>query len=448
MDDTTTESRGIRVVGARQHNLKNITVEIPRNRFTVITGLSGSGKSSLAFDTIYAEGQRKYVESLSAYARQFLEQMQKPDVDRIDGLSPTIAIEQRSMTSNPRSTVATTTEIYDYLRVLFARAGQPTCVTCQRPIVRHNTAQIVDAVLNLPEGTRFLVLAPLVHERRGEHADVFKHITKQGLVRARVDGTVHHLDELPPLDKTKKHTIDAVIDRLTVKSQIGTRLADSIDLAMSLAEDRVIIAALGAGDATTDAPYSARFACAAHPEVSIPELSPSLFSFNSPHGFCPACNGLGTVLEFDAELVVPDPGLPLAGGAIAAWRHSGKRLNEIYTPHAAGVLHGVSGSAGRAVPQRPGAAGEGAAARHQPGGREGVRASLRGRAAEPQAPLDVDGFGIGEGAAVRLPEARPRARRAAGRGCGPRPATCCSKGRTWPTSAAWILRPRIASSPP
>ena len=330
MDLAYSESRGIRVVGARQHNLKNITVEIPRNRLTVITGLSGSGKSSLAFDTIYAEGQRKYVESLSAYARQFLEQMQKPDVDRIDGLSPTIAIEQRSVSTNPRSTVATTTEIYDYLRVLFARVGQPVCPTCRRPIVRHNTAQIVDAVLDMPPGRRFLVLAPLVRAQKGAHENVIKHIVKQGFVRARVDGVVQHVDDLEPLKKTQRHTIEAVVDRLTVKPHIGTRLADSVDLAMSLSEGSVIISVLDQDGTGRDHRFSEHFACPEHPEVMIPELSPGLFSFNSPHGLCAECNGLGTVLEFDPELIVPDPELTLAGGAIAAWRQSGKRLNEVY----------------------------------------------------------------------------------------------------------------------
>jgi excinuclease ABC subunit A len=324
------ESRGIRIVGARQHNLKNISVEIPRNRLTVITGLSGSGKSSLAFDTLYAEGQRKYVESLSAYARQFLEQMQKPDVDRIDGLSPTIAIEQRSATTNPRSTVATTTEVYDYLRVLFARVGQPVCPACRRPIVRHSTAQIVDAVTDLPPGRRFLVLAPLVRDRKGDHQKIIQHIVKQGFVRARVDGRVQHVDDLVPLSKQRKHTVDAVVDRLTVKPGIGTRLADSIELALNLSEGTVVIALLDEQDGTTDHRFSSHFACPEHPEASMPELSPALFSFNSPNGFCPACNGLGTVLEFDAELIVPDPDLPLTGGAVAAWRHSGKRLNEVY----------------------------------------------------------------------------------------------------------------------
>ena len=341
MDEAGGEIRGIRVVGARQHNLKNVTVEIPRNRLTVITGLSGSGKSSLAFDTIYAEGQRKYVESLSAYARQFLEQMQKPDVDRIDGLSPTIAIEQRSATTNPRSTVATTTEIYDYLRVLFARVGQPICQVCRRPIVRHNTAQVVDAVLDMCAGGRFLVLAPLVRNRKGDHQDVIKHVVREGFVRVRVNGVVQHVDDLQPLDKAHKHTIEAVVDRLTVKPQIATRLADSIDLATSLSEGSAIISVLDEDGAGSDHHFSEHFACPEHPEAAIPELFPRLFSFNSPHGLCPKCNGLGTVLEFDAELIVPDPERTLAGGAIAAWR-SGRRVRSA-DPRAAGPQSGPYG---------------------------------------------------------------------------------------------------------
>ncbi|MCP4592080.1 MAG: excinuclease ABC subunit UvrA [bacterium] len=324
------DARVIRVVGARQHNLRNITVEIPRNRLTVITGLSGSGKSSLAFDTLYAEGQRKYVESLAIHARQFLEQMQKPDVDRIEGLSPTIAIEQRVGTASPRSTVATTTDIYDYLRVLFARIGQPICMTCSQPIVRHTTAQVVDAVLNLPAGARFLVLAPLVRAKKGDHEAVIRHMVRQGFVRARVDDVIQHVDELEPLAKARKHTLEAVVDRLTVKPEVATRLADSVELAMNLSSGQVIISVLDAGEATTDHLFSEQYACSEHPDVTIPELSPGLFSFNSPQGLCQECNGLGTTLEFDAELVAPDPDLTLAGGAIAAWRQAGRRLNEVY----------------------------------------------------------------------------------------------------------------------
>ena len=322
----------IRVIGARQHNLKDISLEIPRGALTVITGLSGSGKSSLAFDTVYAEGQRRYVESLSAHARQFLEQMQKPDVDRIEGLSPTIAIEQRHVSANPRSTVATATELYDYLRVLFARVGQPTCWQCRRPIVRHATAQIVDAALDLGEETRLMVLAPLVTGQRGAHAPLLRRIAREGFVRARIDGRVEALEDLTPLNPRKKHTIEVVVDRLTVKPHIAARLADSVELALRLSGGRVILSRPPGpdGPAFVDARYSSLFACPDHPEVSLPELSPRLFSFNSPHGACPACTGLGTVLEFDPELIVPDVTRSLADGAIAAWRHAGKRLAAVH----------------------------------------------------------------------------------------------------------------------
>jgi len=325
------EPKVIRVIGARQHNLKNVSLEIPRAGLTVITGLSGSGKSSLAFDTIYAEGQRRYVESLSPHARQFLEQMQKPDVDRIEGLSPTIAIEQRHVSANPRSTVATATEVYDFLRVLYARVGQPRCWECRRPIERHSTAQIVDTALGLKEGGRLMVLAPLVHRKRGTHAKVLQRVVREGFVRGRIDGGVVMLEDLPALDARQNHTIEVVVDRLTVKPHIGTRLADSIELAMRLAGGGVILSVAGSdGKRFTDTRYSSLFSCPDHPEVSLPELSPRLFSFNSPYGACPACTGLGTVLEFDPELIVPDKTRSLADGAIAAWRQGGKRMAAVY----------------------------------------------------------------------------------------------------------------------
>lgn len=326
------DARYIRIQGARQHNLKNLTVEIPRDRLVVLTGLSGSGKSSLAFDTIHAEGQRKYIETLSAYARQFLEQLQKPDIDHIEGLPPTIAIEQRSGVGGPRSTVATTTEVYDYLRLLFARVGDPHCWVCGRPIARQLPSQIVDAVMALPEGTRIMVLAPLVRGQRGQHTEVYRDVQRQGFVRLRVDGELYDIKTAPRLNKARKHHMEVVVDRLVIKPGMTSRLAESIALALSLASDTVIISAeQPAGSGTwTDQLYSARFACPQHPEASLPELSPRLFSFNSPHGACPACGGLGQLQEFDAELVVPEPGLSLAEGAIEAWRHSGKRLNMIY----------------------------------------------------------------------------------------------------------------------
>ncbi|MCH7814773.1 MAG: excinuclease ABC subunit UvrA, partial [Planctomycetes bacterium] len=326
------EPNVIRIIGARQHNLKNVSVDIPRSALTVVTGLSGSGKSSLAFDTVYAEGQRRYVESLSARARQFLEQMQKPDVDRIEGLNPTIAIQQRRGASNPRSTVATATEIYDFLRVLFARVGQPTCWECGRPIVKHDPSAIVDAGLELDQGTRLMVLAPMVSKKRGGHVALLRRLAREGFVRARVDGGIVAREDLDPLEARRPHTVEVVVDRLTVKAAIATRLTDSVELALRLSAGQVILSSAPAGGQAdfADARYSSLFSCPDHPEVTLPELSPRLFSFNSPHGACPECTGLGTVLEFDPELVVPDPTRSLSDGAIAAWRQGGKRLAAIY----------------------------------------------------------------------------------------------------------------------
>src|SRR5688500_6342792 len=267
-------SKSIRVRGARQHNLRQISVEIPRDKLVVITGLSGSGKSTLAFDTIYAEGQRKYIESLSAYARQFLDQLQKPDIDEIEGLPPTIAIEQRSASSNPRSTVATTTEIYDYLRVLFARAGTPHCWECGREIQAQQPSQIVVAVMANPAGTKIMVLSPLVRGQKGEHNDVFGAIHKQGFVRARVDGEIIELQDpknAPALKKTFNHNIEAIVDRIVLKPEIRSRLADSVETALKLSQGLVIIS-IGQGDAWTDQVYSEKFACPVHPNVSLPEL--------------------------------------------------------------------------------------------------------------------------------------------------------------------------------
>ncbi|MCH8150041.1 MAG: excinuclease ABC subunit UvrA, partial [Planctomycetes bacterium] len=320
----------IRVVGARQHNLKNIDVVIPRDALTVITGLSGAGKSSLAFDTIHAEGQRKYVESLSAYARQFLEQLRKPDVDRIEGLCPTIAIEQRGSTAGPRSTIATSTEIHDFLRVLFARAGTPRCWKCDRPIERQTTEQVVDAVMAAPDEQRIMVLAPLVDRRRGKHVSVFQRVAKEGFVRVRVDGEIHLLDEMPELAPGRVHRIDVVVDRLTVKAGMGQRLADSIELATNLSGGRLVVSAWTDGKGWSDEAYSSVLCCPLHADVKVEELSPQLFSFNSPRGACPSCHGLGTTQDFDPELVVPDSNLSLAAGAVVAWRNQGKRLNAVY----------------------------------------------------------------------------------------------------------------------
>ncbi|MGD2109415.1 MAG: excinuclease ABC subunit UvrA [Phycisphaerae bacterium] len=320
----------IRVVGARQHNLQSVDVEIPKDALTVITGPSGSGKSSLAFDTVYAEGQRRYVESLSVYARQFLEQMQKPDVDRIEGLPPTIAIDQRAAASSPRSTVATTTEIHDFLRVLFARAGEPRCWKCDRRIVRQSTAQVVDTVMAGPQDQRIMVLSPIVQEQRGAHKTVLERVARDGFVRVRVDGEVSLLEDLDPLSPNRKHDIDVVVDRLTIKQNVAQRLADSVELATRLSGGRVIITAETKPGHWSDEGYSAALSCPDHADVRLDELSPHLFSFNSPHGACESCNGLGTTLEFDPELIVPDPKLSLGDGAIAPWRRQGKHLNAVY----------------------------------------------------------------------------------------------------------------------
>ncbi len=304
--------------GAREHNLKDVTVRLPRGRLVCITGLSGSGKSSLAFDTLYAEGQRRYVESLSAYARQFLGQMEKPDVDSIEGLSPAISIDQKTTSRNPRSTVGTVTEIYDYLRLLYARIGKPHCPTCGREIAGQSAEQIVDQVLALPEGTRFTVDAPIVRGRKGEFRDVFEHLRGEGFTRVRVDGETYLLEEVPPLEKKFKHDISAVVDRLVLKEDLRRRLTDSIETAVRLAEGLVQISIVD-GETRT---YSEKFACPEH-GVSLAELAPRVFSFNSPHGACPACTGLGAALELDPELIVPDGDLSIAKGALAPWNVSG-----------------------------------------------------------------------------------------------------------------------------
>jgi len=306
------------VSGAREHNLKDITVAIPRGSLTVITGLSGSGKSSLAFDTIYAEGQRRYVESLSAYARQFLGQMDKPDVDSIEGLSPAISIDQKTTSRNPRSTVGTVTEIYDYLRLLWARIGHPHCHICGRPIAGQSAEQIIDQVMELPEGTRFMVLAPIVRGRKGEYGKQLEELRGEGFSRAKVDGELRRLDEEIALDKKYKHDIAVVVDRLVMKGELRKRLADSIETAVSLADGLVEIELVDSGEVHT---YSEKFACPVH-GPSLVELEPRIFSFNSPHGACPRCTGLGSQMEIDPELVVPDPTLSIGEGAIAPWTAS------------------------------------------------------------------------------------------------------------------------------
>jgi excinuclease ABC subunit A len=311
------------VRGAREHNLKNIDVEIPRDRLVVITGISGSGKSSLAFDTIYAEGQRRYVESLSTYARQFLGQMEKPDVDHIDGLSPAISIDQKGGSHNPRSTVGTVTEVYDYLRLLYARVGVPHCPNCGRMIARQTPDQIVDAVLALPESTRILILAPLVRDRKGTHDRIFQDVRKAGLVRVRVDGEIRDVSEAFDLERYGRHTIEAVVDRLVVRHGDGgldrTRLADSVETALELGSGTLSVVALGDDGQTRDERlFSQHFAC---PDcgISVPEMEPRSFSFNSPHGACPTCQGLGTQQRVDPALIVPNPDMALRDGAIAPW---------------------------------------------------------------------------------------------------------------------------------
>ncbi len=309
-----TRSESIVIRGARQHNLKNIDLEIPRDKLVVITGLSGSGKSSLAFDTIYAEGQRRYVESLSSYARQFLGLMEKPDMDSIDGLSPAISIEQKASARNPRSTVGTVTEIHDYLRLLYAHIGHPHCWICGKPIERQTVQQIVDTILAWPESTRLMILAPLVRGRKGEHRGVLDEIKKEGFLRVRVDGTVHSIDEAPALEKNKKHTLEVVIDRIVLEKDIHERVTESIELALKIGTGAVIIHEM---TAKKDHLFSEHFACPDHPEASLDELTPRMFSFNSPYGACPKCDGLGSHMEVDPELVVPDRTKSLIQGAIA-----------------------------------------------------------------------------------------------------------------------------------
>ena len=306
------------VSGAREHNLKDITVAIPRGSLTVITGLSGSGKSSLAFDTIYAEGQRRYVESLSAYARQFLGQMDKPDVDSIEGLSPAISIDQKTTSRNPRSTVGTVTEIYDYLRLLWSRVGHPHCHICGRPISGQSAEQIIDQVMELPEGTRFMVLAPIVRGRKGEYGKQLEELRAEGFSRVKVDGELRRLDDQIALDKKYKHDIAVVVDRLVMKGELRKRLADSIETAVALADGLIEIELVDSDDVQT---YSEKFACPVH-GPSLVELEPRIFSFNSPHGACPRCTGLGSQMEIDPELVVPDPTLSIGEGAIAPWEAS------------------------------------------------------------------------------------------------------------------------------
>jgi excinuclease ABC subunit A len=317
--------------GAREHNLKDVSLDLPRDALIVFTGLSGSGKSSLAFDTIFAEGQRRYVESLSAYARQFLGQMDKPDVDFIEGLSPAVSIDQKSTSKNPRSTVGTITEVYDYLRLLYARAGRPHCPTCGAPISRQTPQQIVDRVMALEEGTRFQVLAPVVRGRKGEYVDLFRQLQTQGFSRVRVNGETHQLSDPPKLDKQKKHTIEVVVDRLAVKESAKRRLTDSVETALGLAGGLVVFdfVDLDAKDPGREQRFSEKMACPNDHPIDTDDLEPRSFSFNSPFGACPVCHGLGTRMEVDPELVVSDPSMTLGEGVIAPW--SGAHVADFFT---------------------------------------------------------------------------------------------------------------------
>src|SRR5437868_202983 len=321
----------IKITGARQHNLKNLSVEIPREKLVVITGLSGSGKSSLAFDTLYAEGQRRYVESLSAYARQFLDKMEKPDVDFIEGLSPAIAIEQRSAGANPRSTIATTTEIYDYLRVLFSAVGQPHDPATGKALVRQTPQQIVDQILAYPAETKIVVLAPIVENERGEFRDVIEKLRREGFVRARIDGEIIELGRPEPirLKKNEKHTIEAVVDRLVIRDGVRVRLADSVDTALKWGGNKLIVLRSEGEEQWLAERFSTNYATS-DSNFSLGELSPKHFSFNSHLGACPACHGLGTQLVVDPELVIPEPEKSIAAGAIIPWRRGPKRMQAYY----------------------------------------------------------------------------------------------------------------------
>jgi len=328
-------SEVIKVVGAREHNLKNVNVEIPRDKLVVITGLSGSGKSSLAFDTIYAEGQRRYVESLSSYARQFLGMMEKPDVDQIDGLSPAISIDQKSTSRNPRSTVATVTEIYDYMRLLYARIGIPHCPICSKPVSRRTPETIIDEIMKLPESSRLMIMAPIVQSKKGEFAHIPEQYRRLGFARARVDGVVYSLDEFPELDKKYKHDIQIVVDRVVINADMQGRVTQSTEQALEVADGIVSVLNVDSEEIST---YSQRYACLDHPEEDIPELEPRLFSFNAPQGACPVCTGLGSRLEVDPSLVF-NPNLTISEGAIRPYNRVNsdawymKRLGEVAGAH-------------------------------------------------------------------------------------------------------------------
>ncbi len=332
-------SEFISVRGAREHNLKDISLEIPRGKLVVITGLSGSGKSSLAFDTIYAEGQRRYVESLSAYARQFLGLMEKPDVDQIDGLSPAISIDQKSASRNPRSTVATVTEVYDYLRLLYARIGIPHCPVCGKPVQRQTTAAVVDQIASTEKDARLIILAPVVIDKKGAFEHIPEQYQRAGFARARIDGVIYALDEFPTLDKNYKHKIDIVVDRLVNNEESRGRLAQSVEQAFEIADGLLVV---NNADSKTDKHYSLKYACVDHPDVAIPELEPRTFSFNSPHGACPVCTGLGNRLEVDPELVIPNGRLTIAEGAIRPFNRINTDAWWMKKLQAVGERHGFS----------------------------------------------------------------------------------------------------------
>ena len=365
--------------GARTHNLRNVDLDLPRDKLIVVTGLSGSGKSSLAFDTVYAEGQRRYVESLSAYARQFLSVMEKPDADRIEGLSPAISIEQKSTSHNPRSTVGTITEIHDYLRLLFARAGEPRCPVHGLTLQAQTVSQMVDQVLELPESTRLMLLAPVVEARKGEHVQLIEGLRRQGYLRVRVDGEVHEIDLLPPLERRKRHTIEAVVDRFRVREGLELRLAESLETALALSSGRVRVVRMDEAQGE-ELVFSARFACPVC-DYSLPSLEPRAFSFNNPAGACPACDGLGTRSFFDPRRMVAHPELSLPGGS-----HSGLGPAEHLLLSDARVAGPSLRLRSRPPLQRAAGSGAGGRPQRQRQGGDRVRASPGKWAHLPQAP--------------------------------------------------------------
>ena len=395
----SSRQNSIVVTGAREHNLKDVTVELPRDSLVVITGLSGSGKSSLAFDTIYAEGQRRYVESLSAYARQFLGQMDKPDVDSIEGLSPAISIDQKTTSRNPRSTVGTVTEIYDYLRLLWARIGKPHCFNCGRPIAAQSAEQIIDQIMGMQEGTRFMVMAPIVRGRKGEYGKQLAELRSEGFTRVKVDGELRQLEEEIVLDKKFKHDISVVVDRLVMRPDLRKRLADSVETAVALADGILEVETVPRDGEPEIFTYSERFACL-HCGISMPELEPRSFSFNAPHGACPRCTGLGSMMEIDPELVVPDPSLSINEGAILPWSSGAtgyyeqiaQAIAERYEVDVDAAVGGPPAGAPGPVPVRH---QRRQAVRHLPqpdGAQAVVHDDLRGHRPQPRAPLQGDGL--------------------------------------------------------